>query len=163
MIYRRPPLRGIVLTLACIAALILPSLARAEEATPQAFLTALYHRYEGKHPRGVDYADARALARYLEPSLVALIMADRAAAAKRDEVPALDGDPFIDAQDGEITRLAVTTAIKRPDKATGTVTFRNSGKAMRLRLDLVRLEEGWRIADIVWPEGSLRGLYTDNH
>ena len=92
-----------------------------------------------------------------------MIIADRAAAAKRDEVPALDGDPFIDAQDGAITRLAVTTAMNGPDKATGSVTFRNFGKAKKLRLALVRLEEGWRIADIVWPEGSLRGLYSDDH
>ena len=70
MAYRRPQLRGIAFALACIAALVLPSLARAEEATPQAFLTALYQRYEGKHPRGIDYADSagagalsRALAR----------------------------------------------------------------------------------------------------
>ena len=153
--------RRLVLTIACLTALIAPVF--ADEATPQTFLTTLYHRYEGKHTRGLDYADKRMLMRYFEPSLVDLITADQAAAKKRDEVPALDGDPFVDAQEWEITQLAITTTADGPDKATGTVTFRNFSEPKKLTVALVRLKAGWRIADITWPDGSLRGLYTDNH
>ena len=154
-------MRRLILAIVCVIALAVPAL--ADEATPQAFLTALYHRYEGRHTRGLDYADKRVLMRYFEPSLVGLITADQAAAKKRDEVPALDGDPFVDAQEWEITQLAITTRADGPDKATGTVTFRNFGEPKKLTVALVRLKAGWRITDIAWPDGSLRGLYTDNH
>jgi hypothetical protein len=154
-------LRPLILAIAWIVPLAPPAL--ADEATPQAFLTALYQRYEAKSFPGIDYADKRVLQRYFEPSLIALIIADQAAAKKRDEVPALDGDPFIDAQEWKITQLAITTQADGADKATGSVIFRNFNKPEKLVVRLVRLKAGWRIADIVWPEGSLRGLYTDNH
>jgi len=153
-------LRRLALALAGILALAAPALA---DETPQAFLTALYHRYEARHFRGIDYADKRVLLRYFEPSLVALITADQAAAKKKDEVPALDGDPFVDAQEWEITRLAVATRMDGPDKATATVAFRNFNEPKTLTVQLVRLKAGWRIADIAWPDGSLRGLYIDHH
>ena len=57
-----PTFRRFALAIACILGLAAPAL--ADEATPQAFLTALYHRYEGKHTRGIDYADRRVLLRY---------------------------------------------------------------------------------------------------
>lgn len=155
------PFRRIALALACLIALT--AIAPAEEATPQAFLTALYHRYEGKHTRGIDYADKRTLLHYFDPALVTLIVADQAAAKKNDEVPALDGDPFVDAQEWAITQLAITTAADGPDTATGIVTFRNFAEPKKIQLALVRLKAGWRIADITWPDGSLRGLYRDNH
>ncbi|HEY1503033.1 MAG TPA: DUF3828 domain-containing protein [Stellaceae bacterium] len=154
-------LRRLILAIACIT--IFAASALADEATPQAFLTALYQHYEAKGFPGIDYADKRVLQRYFEPSLVELITADQAAAKKRDEVPALDGDPFVDAQEWEITRLAITTQTDGADKATGSVAFRNFKKPKKFVVRLVRLKAGWRIADIVWPEGSLRGLYTDNH
>jgi hypothetical protein len=152
-------IRRFVVAIACIIGLAAPAL--AEEATPQAFLTALYHRYEGKHTRGIDYADKRTLLRYFDPSLVALITVDQEPAKKNDEVPALNGDPFVDAQEWEITQLAITAEVSGPDKANGTVAFRNFNKAQKFRIALVRLKDGWRIADIVWSEGSLRGLYTN--
>lgn len=159
---RRLGLRSLALAAAFVLALTAPAPA-ADETTPQAFLTALYHRYEGTHTRGIDYANKRTLLRYFEPTLVALITADQAASAKRDEVPALDGDPFVDAQEWKIADLAITTEMQGPDKATGIVTFRNFDEPKKLRVELVRLKVGWRIADIVWPDGSLRGLYGDNH
>jgi hypothetical protein len=126
------------------------------------FLTTLYHRYEGKHTRGIDYADKPTLLRYFDPSLAKLITEDRAAAKKNDEVPALDGDPFVDAQEWEITRLTITVQTDGPDTAMGIVAFRNFNKPTKIQVALVRLQDGWRISDIVWPDGSLRGLYTSN-
>jgi hypothetical protein len=77
-------------------------------------------------------------------------------------VPALDGDPFVDAQEWEITGLTITVQTDGPDKAMGIVAFRNFNKPIKIQVALVRLKDGWRISDIVWPDGSLRGLYTNN-
>ena len=79
-------------------------------------------------------------------------------AARRKEVPTLNGDPFVDAQDWEISNLAVSA---RTDgaTATGQVTFVNAGTPVRLTLALVLTPAGWRISDIRAPSGSLRALY----
>jgi hypothetical protein len=41
----------------------------------------------------------------------------------------------------------------------GTVTFMNSGKPQKVVLELLRSGNEWRIADIAWDSGTLRGLY----
>jgi hypothetical protein len=155
-------LRHLVLAIATVFTLAVPALA-ADDATPDKFLATIYHQYEGKNAKGVDIYGKGALARYFEPSLVALIAKDEAEAAKRGDVPELDGDPFIDAQDWEITDLKIATVMDGTDKATGTVSFQNFKEPHSVTVKLVKLPVGWRIADIVWAEDSLRGLYTDKH
>ncbi len=99
--------------------------------------------------------------RYLTPELGTLLLKKMKADAKRkDEVPDLDGDPFIGAQEWVVTELAIAVAETGPDKATGTVSFKNEGEAKTITLDLKKTKAGWRIDDIHWPgeEGSLRKL-----
>ena len=48
-------------------------------------------------------------------------------AKRRGEVPKLDGDPFLDAQEWEIENLAISVKGDGP-KATGEVAFDNFGK-----------------------------------
>lgn len=78
-------------------------------------------------------------------------------------MPELDGDPFIDAQDWEITALKIAIKMGGPDKATATVSFENFKEPHSVTVKLIKVPVGWRIADIVWAEDSLRGLYTDKH
>lgn len=155
-------LRCLMLAIACIMTLATPVLA-AHDATPDKFLSTIYHHYVGKHAKGVDVDGKGTLSRYFEPSLAALMAADEAAAAKRGDVPELDGDPFINAQDWEITDLKIATTMDGTEKATATVSFRNFNEPQSVTVRLIKLPVGWRIADIVWPDGSLRGLYTDRH
>jgi Protein of unknown function (DUF3828) len=155
-------LRHLVLAIVCAMTVASPALA-AGDATPDKFLASIYHQYEGKHAKGVDIDRKGVLARYFEPTLVALIAADEAAAAKRGDVPELDGDPFIDAQDWEITDIKIATVMDGADKATATVNFRNFNEPHSVTVKLVKLRVGWRISDIIWAEASLRGLYDDNH
>ena len=160
VITHRRGLRDFMVAVACLLALIAPARA-GQDATPQAFLTALYHRYEVKCFCGIKYWKTQTMRRYFEPSLVALIDADLTAAAKHNEIPELDGDPFVDAQEWQITELAITTEMHGADNATGTVTFRNFGEPKKLTVQLVRMKAGWRIADILSPDGSLRGIFTN--
>lgn len=88
-----------------------------------------------------------------------LLSADNAGAARRGEVPLLGGDPFVDAQDWEITKLAIAVVPSGTTAATATVTFANQGKATRLLIELEQTPAGWRIADIKATSGSLRALY----
>ncbi len=130
--------------------------APAQQTSPRAFLEAIYKPYLSKDYPGQPYRDAN---RFFVPTLARAMNADGAAANRRGEVPALDGDPFVDAQDWEITNLAIAVVMKGTTAATGTVTFANLGQAKKLVIDLEQTPAGWRIADIKAPSGSLRALY----
>ncbi|SJZ38376.1 Protein of unknown function [Enhydrobacter aerosaccus] len=135
--------------------LVAPLSANAQGQTPQAFLEELYRPYRQKDFKGQPYWET---SRYFAPDLAAEIDKDMAAASKRNEVPLLDGDPFIDAQDWEITDLTVASSVDG-GSAKGAISFKNAGQPKTVTVFLVQTPKGWRIADIVSPNGSLRKLY----
>lgn len=135
----------------------LPALAEAQSSA--AFLASIYDRYHGESG-GVDLSDAAALQRWFTPALAQMIADDDAKADAVSEVPSLDADPFIDAQDGDIADMKITVDDRSDDKAIGHVTFTNFGEAKSITLDLLRVDGEWRVDDIEWAEGTLRGLYT---
>jgi len=155
---RRGLLTGAMLLAAGLAG---TPLGAAAEETPERFLRELYNHYIGdasKGAVGIRLDSHKKIRRYFTPELATLILKDQDEAAKRGEVPNLDGDPFVDAQDWKIAAFDIAVERQAPDKATATVRFSNLGKATTVRLDLVQLKEGWRIDEIYWPEDSLRGV-----
>jgi hypothetical protein len=137
--------------------------AAAGDAAATAFVTKIYDAYKGKDAKGITLDKDADYRRYFEPSLVALIDKDQKAAAKRKEVPTLDGDPFIDAQEWQITDLDIAVTDVPPDKVTATVTYKNFDEPVKVVLNLVKVKNDWRIADIVSTRQgrteSLRGLF----
>src|SRR4029077_16642733 len=93
----------------------------APNETPKAFLDAIYKNYLGKDANGIQLDKAATIRRYFAAPLAEAMIKDNAEAAKRGEVPELDGDPFVDGQDWEITDLAIKVETSGADKATGTV------------------------------------------
>ncbi len=142
-----------------LAVVLAASGAAAQETSPQAFLDAIYKPYLAKDFKGTEYYKPAVLRRLFVPALANAIIKDMAAAAKRKEVPMLNGDPFLDAQDWEIADLRIEVKDSGTTRATGTVTFRNAGDPRRVALDLVKTSAGWRIAEIKAPSGSLRALF----
>lgn len=94
-------------------------------ASAKAFLDGIYAHYLGKESKGVPLSTKGDLERLFAPKLARAILADRARAAARGEVPVLDGDPFIDAQDWEIAAFDITVDLKDANHAVGTVRFTN--------------------------------------
>jgi Protein of unknown function (DUF3828) len=149
-----------LLSCALVAALcVVVSMAAAAPApSPQSFVEAIYKTYLGKAAKGIELTEEAVIRRYFAPPLADAIVKDRAEADKRGEVPTLDGDPFVDAQDFEIARLRVSTKPAGADAAIATVSFTNLKKPTTMTLDLVKISGTWRIADIKGPSGSLRDL-----
>jgi hypothetical protein len=126
----------------------------------KAFLEKIYAAYKGKSSKGILLDSDAKLRLYFEPKLAALMIKDRKDAAKRGDVPELDGDPFINAQDWEIGPVDIAVSDIAPDKASATVRFTNLKMPTTVVYDLVKLKEGWRIADITWDgKDTLRGIY----
>lgn len=149
--------RVVVAALAAFFFLQLPI--AAQEPNPKTFVENIYKRYLGKNTPGLDLTTREALDLYFTPSLVDLIDKDAKEAEKLQEAPLLNGDPFVDAQDWEITDVMVTVQESASDRATATASFNNFGKAVNVRLLLALTPKGWRVDDVFWPEGNLRGLY----
>jgi len=143
--------------LAAISLFISPLQAQSPDA--KSFVETIYKRYLGKNVPGVDLATREALEQYFTPSLADLIEKDAKEAEKLQEAPLLNGDPFVDAQDWEITDPSATIQEQASDRAAATVSFKNFGKAMTVRLTLVLTPKGWRVDDVFWSEGNLRALY----
>jgi hypothetical protein len=135
----------------------------AADAAATAFVTKIFDAYKGKDAKGVMTDTEADLRRYFDPSLVALIVKDQKAAAKRKEVPTLDGDPFVDAQEWEIAAFDIAVTDVPPDKAVATVEYKNFDVPVKVVLNLVKIKNDWRIADIVSTQQgrtqSLRGLF----
>lgn len=72
-------------------------------------------------------------------------MAARSEAANE---PIIDFDPYINAQDYELSELIVADPVVDGDRALVAVSFRNFGEAQEMRFTLVRRAEGWKIDDI---------------
>ncbi len=98
--------------------------------------------------------DAKAARAYFTVGLASLIIEDRTL-----EPPALEGDPFVGHREWDISNLAIEVKGIGAFKATGTVTFTNDGKPEKIVLELQRSGNDWRIADIDWDSGNLRGTF----
>jgi hypothetical protein len=150
--------RRLFAALAVISLFLAPVQAQSPDA--KAFVENIYKRYLGKNTPGLDLSTREALDLYFTPSLADLIDKDAKEAEKQQEAPLLNGDPFVDAQDWEITDPAVTVQTQdNAQGATATATFKNFGKTVTVRLALQLTPKGWRVDDVFWSEGNLRGLY----
>jgi hypothetical protein len=132
----------------------------AAQQTARAFVEAIYAHYQGIDPDGVSLSTDDELQHYFTPDLARQLAEYSRAAQARGDVPELDGDPFVDAQDWQLSDLAIDVDDAATRKTTAKVSFKNQNRPMTIRLDLVKIGDAWKIADIHWPEGSLRQLRT---
>jgi hypothetical protein len=146
------------------ASALLASRAQAADTSAHDFVAAIYNTYVGKNGNGVALDNERTVRRYFEPSLAALILKDQKDAARRNEVGVLDFDPFVDAQDWDISSFALTVSETGSDKASATVKFSNHGTDSTIVLDLAKIKNEWKITNITWmphdKPNNLRALYA---
>lgn len=133
-----------------------PIEAKPTAASAKAFLEALYVPYRTEPTKVVDVLQRPEL--YFEAGLVQAMAADSAAAAKRGEVPMLDGDPICDCQDYIPFEPAIGPIKLKGNRADATVRF-NHGTERELHYRLIATPNGWRIYDIRTKDYGLRGLY----
>jgi hypothetical protein len=152
--------RALAMQAVLVAASAMAFTAQAETASPQSFVDGIYKHYLGKDSKGLPLSDNGAIRRYFAPPLSDAMVKDFAAAAKAGEVPMLNGDPFIDAQDWEISNIKTAVKSTGASTAIATVTFIQFMEPRTVTLELVNTSAGWRISDIKWSRGdSLRQLY----
>src|SRR4029077_18315140 len=97
--------------------------------------------------KGIEVSEA-IYRQYFEADLAAMIVKDDAQAQTNNDIPTLDGDPFIDAQDWTVTGLTIKVDSETATNASATVKFRNQGQPKVLHVQLVRVGRDWKIHDI---------------
>jgi hypothetical protein len=149
-----------------LAFLAVPAFARAKrhagKPAVEEFLGSIYQRYLGKSSAagsGIMLAEARSVRSYFTPGLASLILEGRAEATERGESPVLESDPFIGRSEWDISDLSIDVKDTGAFKTIGTVTFLNFGKQEKVILELLRLGNEWRVADVKWDSGPLHGFY----
>jgi len=133
-----------------------------KEHAAKKFLGSIYQRYLGKSSvaaAGVSLTDPQSVHNYFTFGLASLILEDRAAATKQGGPPALGTDPFVGRLEWDISDLSIDVKDSGGPKTVGTITLINFGKPERVVLELLRSGTEWRIADVEWDSGTLRGLY----
>ena len=155
--------RRILVLGAAGAAIAVSMPVRAADVSARAFVADIYNGYKGNDSPGHALDSEPVIRRYFEPSLAALMIKDQKLAAKRGEVGSLDFDPFVDAQEWEISEFDIAVSDPAPGKAIATVKFTNLGKPTVVTLDLIAIKNEWRIRDITWQidgkSQTLRGMY----
>lgn len=123
-----------------------PASAAAQAAPdPADTIRSLYERYfartETNFPPLLEQAPWSAAMR---AKLQTMLQRSEAAQA-----PILDFDPFINAQDWQLTTLSVTTdAVAPGSHAVARATFDNAGQRQEIIYDLVWENEAWRVDNI---------------
>jgi hypothetical protein len=141
-----------------LALLAVPIAVGAQSNTALDFLKSVYEPYKQPGFKGQPYWETE---RFFATELAQAINRDFQEAKKRKEVPTLDGDPFIDAQDWNIASIGYAVSTGSTDShAAAMVTFTNADQPKQLAVFLIQTPRGWRIDDIVGRGGSsLRALY----
>lgn len=136
----------------------------AADLSAHDFVAAIYDTYVSKERNGLPLDSDAKVRRYFEPTLAALILKDRRQASRRGEVGILDFDPFVDAQDWQISDLAIAVEDAGPGKAHATVKFKNLDKPSAVALELVKIGKAWKISNVTWQPheqpNNLRALYA---
>ena len=143
----------------CLFLLVAALPVRTLAADPAAkdFVTAIYRNYEGQGAKGLALASPRVRS-LLTPGMLKLIDDDAKQAARRNEPPVLDGDPFVDAQDWDIPSFTIEVTDKGPNNAEAEIQFENGGSPTNVTLILVKLNGAWKVDDFVGLDGSLREI-----
>ena len=132
--------------------LFLPAAAAAQD-TPREVLESAYAPYTtGLFPTEYDWL--------YSADLKALFAADRTRYAD-DEVPTVDFDPLVDAQDIEVTEVVISEPVVQGDTAVGVVTFLNYGEPDISVIAMVKEGDVWRIDDIATMTGEYRFLLSE--
>jgi hypothetical protein len=70
------------------------------------------------------------------------------------EVGNLDFDPLYNAQDTGITNFQIGKPVVKGDESTVLVSFRNFGQRTKIKFEMHKGREGWRIKNVIYGDKS---------
>ena len=120
---------------------VLPAATRIDD--PKSFVTEVYRRYIAAQSSGPSYDPPEDI---YTARLAKLIRDDRRRA--KGEVGCLGFDFWVNGQDWEITKLAITIADEGQDRKTVVAKFLNTGDPQEIHFDFRRNAGRWLLDDV---------------
>jgi hypothetical protein len=121
---------------------------------PAEVVRALYGPYLGQGAQPAEFRDQAPWSADLWAQLEAMVARSNAI-----NEPILDFDPVIDAQEGDLANLNVTTeAVAENSHAVVRASFTNSGQPREVVYDLVWQDGAWRVDNIRTAAWDLRQI-----
>lgn len=120
------------------------------------FLQAIYAQYAGTNVNGVRWRGPKS-SQYFSQALTKLIAKDIKESG--GDVGRIGVDPFVDAQDFDITTLKIEIVSENAEEAKAIVSFINMSEPTQVTFDLTNTSQGWRIANMAWA-GESRDLLS---
>jgi hypothetical protein len=112
---------------------------------------------------GFSAANVKAKRRWFTPGLMAELTQELRKPSKPDEVPYIDGDPFLNSQE-PVSAMKVGDAKAKGADVEVSLHLAGEGFKRELKVLLKRLPAGWRIDDLTYDDGTtLRGLLAAPH
>lgn len=133
---------------------------RSLDMTAEELIADLYEQHDDGEGPFFQTEDRARLDKYFVRSIADVIWKD--AEEAEGEAGALDFDPLYNAQDIEITDLAIGKAVAMGNKSKVTVTFKNFDEAREINFELMKEKGVWKIADINYGEFTLSSVFENN-
>ncbi len=112
---------------------------------------------------GFSAANVKAKRRWFTPELMAELGKELKKPSKPDEVPTIDGDPFLNSQE-PVKTLKVGEAKAAGADVVVALHLAGEGFTRDFKVLLKRHKAGWRIDDLTYDDGTtLRGLLAAPH
>jgi Protein of unknown function (DUF3828) len=135
--------------LVLFVSLLTAAILSAADLSTKDLVTQFYQAHRSKHD---PLDETQLLGHYFDSALLKLYLKDKREA--KGEVGRLDGDPLYNAQDMEIRDFSVSAPETAGGETRVTVHFKNLGQPTRVIYLLSRTDDGWRISDIRYDDGS---------
>ena len=127
--------------------------ARAPQDDPGAFIRDLYKAHNSGKGPFFQNEDKPLIGRWFDRRLTELIWRD--AVAADGEAGLIDFDPLYNSQDTEgIKNVRMTVPERTSQEAMVVVTYQQGRDTMTIEFHLTRLQKGWRVSNIVYPDSD---------
>jgi hypothetical protein len=143
------------LVIGLAAALLTPALASAYD-DPKSLVVAIYQPYQAgrQHADLNQFYSTRLKALFLAHAETAAAGVDTTTTEPLTVSPAIDFNPFIDAQHALILDVAIGEPVVVGEQALVTVGFHNFDQPTLLSLSLVKEPDGWKVDDVTSMGGE---------
>lgn len=120
--------------------------------SPDKVIRALYRVHNNGKGGVFEAKGKKYIYRFFDQKLADLIWKD--ITETPEEVGNLDFDPLYNAQDTGITNFHIGKPVVAGDESTVLVSFRNFGQRTRVKFELHKGKEGWRIDNVIYGDDS---------
>ena len=119
--------------------------------SPDSVIRELYRVHNNGKGGVFEAKGKRYIYKFFDQKLADLILKD-IIQTPEGEVGSLDFYPLYNAQDTGITNFVVGKPVVAGDKSTVLVSFRNFGQLTRVKFDMHKGNEGWKISNVFYGD-----------